>query len=161
MSSPKIHSFTWSDAEDGDSDAPIEGCSDSPMELVEKELHVWVTYPEDRPKRNRKSGRARRKGPKLWAVAIIEALRKQEEFTYEVTLRRIYKKEVRFITVCVTNDPTDQSEEAVVFSFVRPRLERLDPLEKHMSMLAAKRVYDAIAAEWPEASGVLVGERER
>ena len=86
----------------------------------------------------------------MWAVVLIEALDKVGNFTYEVTLRRIYKKDERIIKIWVANDPSDQSEVATVFSIISPRLECLDQLEQQLSMWAAKRVYDAIAHEWPE-----------
>jgi hypothetical protein len=81
---------------------------------------------------------------------LIESLERQDDFTYEVTLKRIFKKDERFIRIWVRNDPVDQSEESAVFGVTSPRNERLDPLEQQLSMWAAKRVYDAIAETWPD-----------
>ena len=151
MSLPKIHSYTWSDSDE-------EGCAqsggertvpDDPLGLKDKELHLWVTYPDrrkkKRAKRKRKGGKTQRGKRHLWAVVIIEALNRVDAFSYEVTLRRIYKKDDRIIKVWVRNDPADQCDDATVISIVSPPVKRLDSLEQQLSMWAAKRVYDAIA----------------
>lgn len=127
---------------------------DDPLGLVDKELHVWVTYPESKKKkakRKQKGGKRHHGKRSLWAVIIVESLDQQDDFTYEVTLKRIYKKGERRIKIWVRNDPADQSEDATVFSIVSPRADRLDPLEQQLSTWTAKRVYDAIAETWPGA----------
>lgn len=152
MSLPRLHSYTWSDVdEEGAAQAATqEPAPDDRLGLIGKELHLWVTYPDTKTKANRKQkGRkSRRVKPKLWAVIIVERVEKQDDFTYEVTLKRIYKKGDRLIRIWVRNDPEDQSEDAVVFGVESPRVERLDPLERQLSTWAAKRVYDAIAETW-------------
>ena len=81
---------------------------------MDKELHLWVTYPAvKQAKRKVKRTKSRREPPKLWAVVIIEALQQTGAFTYEVTLRRIFKRDERTIKVRVSNDPDNQSEEAM------------------------------------------------
>ena len=153
MSLPRIHSYTWSDR-DAEGAAQSRGertAAHDPLGLKDKELHLWVTYPERRKKRARrkqKGGKTRRSKRRLWAVVIIESLKQEDPFTYKVTLRRIYKKDERIIKVRVRNDPADQSDDATVFSIVSPPVKRLDSLEQHLSMWAAKRVYDAIAETW-------------
>jgi hypothetical protein len=153
MALPKIHSYTWSDIDEpgnGHSVAQQEA-PDGLLGLKDKELHLWVTYPENGQKRTkRKTAKSRRTKRSLWAVVIIEALNKQDDFTYEATLKRINKRDERTIKVWVRNDPSDQSEDAAVFGVISPRMERLDPLEQQLSMWVAKRVYDAIAEEWSE-----------
>jgi len=99
-------------------------------------------------KRKGKRAKFRREAPKLWAVVIIEALRQTDAFTYEVTLKRILKRDDRTIKVWVSNDPDDQSDEAGVFGFVSPLPTLLTPLERYLSQVVAKRVYDAIAQTW-------------
>lgn len=154
MSLPRIHSYTWSDNdEEGAAQSQGERTAlDDPLGLKDKELHLWVTYPDrkkkKRAKRKRKGGKTQRGKRHLWAVVIIEALKKEDLFSYEVTLRRIYKKDERIIKVRVRNDPADQSDDATVFSIVSPPVKRLDSLEQQFSMWAAKRVYDAIAETW-------------
>ncbi len=152
MTRPRIHSYTWSDA-----DEEKDSCSDShtagPTRLRDKELRLWVTYPDDRKRiqaKKKKNRKDRSKSLKLWAVIAIETLEKVDCFTYEVCLRRVYKGGERFFKVQITNDPGDQSDEAGVFSFVHPRPEKLDPLEQYLCMAAAKRIYDAIAETWPD-----------
>jgi hypothetical protein len=153
MSLPRIHSYTWSDS-DEEGAAQTRGertAADDPLGLQHKELHLWVTYPDRRKKsakRKRKKGKTQRGKRRLWAVVIIEALNRVDAFSYEVTLRRIYKKDERIIKVWVRNDPADQSDDVAVFGIVSPRGERLAPLEQQLSMWAAKRVYDAIAETW-------------
>jgi hypothetical protein len=155
MSLPKIHSYTWSDLDENGA-AHSRGqrtTQDDPLGLRDKELHLWVTYPDCRKKsksekRKRKGGKHNRSKRRLWAVVIIEALNRVDAFSYEVTLRRIYKKDERIIKVWVRNDPADQSDDAAVFSIVSPRVERLDSLEQQLSMWAAKRVYEAITETW-------------
>ena len=59
-----------------------------------KELHLWVTYPAlKKAKRTGNRAKPRRTPLKLWAVVIIEALQETGAFTYEVTLRRILKRD--------------------------------------------------------------------
>jgi hypothetical protein len=153
VSLPRVHSYTWSD-NDGEGAAQSQGertALNDPLGLKDKELHLWVTYPDrekKRAKRKRKGGKPRRGKRHLWAVVIIEVLKKEDLFSYEVTLRRIYKKDERLIKVTVRNDPADQSDDATVFSIVSPPVKRLDALEQQLSMWAAKRVYDAIAETW-------------
>ena len=153
MSLPTFHSYTWSDlGENGAAQsAAHEPTPCDPLGLIDKELHVWVTYAE----KNKKKAKRKRKRDKsghgkrsLWAVVIVERLKKQDDFSYEVTLKRIYKRGERLIKIWVRNDPADQSEDAVVFRIVSPSTERLDPLEQQLSKWAAKRIYDAIAATW-------------
>ena len=156
MSLPRIHSYTWSDS-DGEGTPESRrnrATADDPLGLKDKELHLWVTNPDrskKKAKRKGKKSKTRRSKRRLWAVVIIEAVNRTDAFSYEVTLRRIYKRDERTIRVCVTNDPADQSEDAMVFGIVSPRVERLDSLEQRLSMWAAKRVYDAIAETWAEA----------
>ncbi|MFH1919774.1 MAG: hypothetical protein ABIP48_07825 [Planctomycetota bacterium] len=122
-----------------------------PLQLEDRELRCWVTYPDKGhgQAKRKKKGKSRRQKPKLWAVVIIEELQQADAFAYEVALRRIYKKEDRIIRVWVKNDPDDQSDEAKVLSFISPQPEQLDALEQHLVHLAAKRVYYAIAETWP------------
>ena len=155
MSLPRVHSYTWSDIDEEGAaqlaaSAAQDPTPDDPLGLRDKELHLWVTYPDSKKKakRKRKGGKSRHSKRSLWAVIIVEGLNQQDEFTYEVTLRRIYKKGERLIKVRVRNDPADQSDDAVVFSIVSPCAKRLDPLEQQLSMWAMKRIYDAIAETW-------------
>jgi hypothetical protein len=71
-------------------------------------------------KRKGNRTKSRREAPKLWAVVIVEALQRTAAFTYEVTLRRIFKRDDRTIKLWVSNDPDDQSDEAGVLDFVSP-----------------------------------------
>jgi hypothetical protein len=153
MSRPKIHSYTWSDADEG-KDPAFDARPAGPQWLKDKELRLWVTYPDARKHNHGKKKKAhkdRSKALKLWAVMAIETLERIDRFTYEVCLRRVYKGGERFLKVQITNDPNDQSDEAGVFSFVHPRPEKLDPLEQYLCMAAAKRIYDAIEETWPDA----------
>ena len=116
---------------------------------MDKELHLWVTYPAvKQAKRKGNRTKSRREAPKLWAVVIIEAVQQMGAFTYEVTLRRIFKRDERTIKVRVSNDPDNQSEEAYVFAIASPPVALLTPLEQHLSHVVAKRVYDAIVQTW-------------
>lgn len=111
---------------------------------------MWVTYPAVRPAKRKGNGvKPRRAALKLWAVVIVEALRQTAPFSYEVTLKRIYKRDDRTIKVWVSNDPDDQSEEACVFGVVSPPSTLLTSLEQYLSRVVAKRVYDAIVQTWP------------
>jgi hypothetical protein len=153
MALPRIHSYTWSDIDgEGTTQATVQAAApDDPLGLRDKELHLWVTYPGNEKKKAKRRGKASKGGGrrrKLWAVVIVEWLEKRDAFTYEVTLKRVYKQDERIIKVWVRNDPADQSEEAAVFGITSPRNERLDPLEQQLSMWAAKRVYEAIADTW-------------
>jgi hypothetical protein len=152
MARPTLHSITWSDGwkEDRVSFIPGEISPGFPLQLEDRELRCWVTYPEkgNGKGKRKKKGKSRRRKPKLWAVVIIEELQQADAFAYEVTLRRIYKKGDRIIRVWVENDPDDQSDEANVLSFISPQVEQLDSLEQHLVHLAAKRVYYAIAQTW-------------
>ena len=107
--------------------------------------------------KERQAQQARREPLKLWAVVIIEAVQRTDAFTYEVTLRRIFKRDDRTIKVRVSNDPDDQSAEAFVFGFVSPPATLLTSLEQYLSHVVAKRVYDAIAETWSggDASGTM------
>lgn len=156
MSQPRIHSYTWSDVDkevvehDSENNEPTPG---DPLGLVGKELHLWVTYPDKKRKKVRgkaKRGKNSQSKPSLWAVIIVEEIEQRDDFTYGVTFKRIYKQGERHIAVTVENDPTDQSEEAKVFSFLRPTQKQLDPLEQQLCMWAAQRVYHAIAETWEE-----------
>jgi hypothetical protein len=153
MARPTVHSITWSDGwkEDHVSFIPEKMAPCFPLQLEDRELCCWVTYPDrgNGKAKRKKKGKCRRQKPKLWAVVIIEELQQADAFAYEVTLRRIYKKGDRIIRVWVKNDPNDQSDEAKVLSFLSPQLEQLDPLEQHLVHLAAKRVYCAVAETWP------------
>ena len=152
MAHPIFHSITWSDEwkEDG-AHLPSEELSPCfPLQLEDRELRCWVTYPDkgDGKAKRKKKVKSRRQKPKLWAVVIIEELRQADAFAYEVTLRRIYKRGELVIRVWVKNDAIDQSDEAKVFTFISPRPEQLDSLEQHLVHMAAKRVYYAIAQTW-------------
>lgn len=153
MALPTLHSFTWSDEwkEDLVSFIPEEMTPGFPLQLEDRELRCWVTYPDkgNGKAKHKKKGKPRRQKPKLWAVVIIEELRQADAFAFEVSLRRIYKKGDRILRVWVKNDPNDQSDEANVLSFISPRLEHLDLIEQHMVHLVTKRVYYAIAQTWP------------
>ena len=152
MARPTLRSITWSDgwSEDHVNLTPEELASCFPLQLEDRELRCWVTYPDKgagKAKRKKK-WKSRRQKPKLWAVVIIEELRQADAFAYEVTLRRIYKRGELVIRVWVKNDADDQSDEAKVFTFISPQLERLDSLEQHLVHMAAKRVYYAIPQTW-------------
>jgi hypothetical protein len=154
MGSPRFHSCTWSDQEEAEVDDErselYRPLGNSPASLVDKELRLWATYPEERQgKRKGKRAKARGKASKLWAVIIIEALRQMGAFTYEVTLRRIFKRDDRLIKVWVSNDPRDQSEGATVFGYVSPSVRLLTPLEQYLSQVVAMRIYEAITKTWP------------
>ena len=157
MARPMLHSITWSDGwkEDRVSFIPEEMTPGFPLQLEDRELRCWVTYPDKGKEKagRKKTGRSRRRKPKLWAVVIVEELQQVDAFAYEVALRRIYKKGDRIIKMWVENDPNDQSDEANVLSFISPRLERLDSLEQHLAHLAAKRVYYAISQAWQLCQG--------
>ena len=159
MAHPIFHSITWSDGwkEDVTRFPSGKAATDAPLQLEDRELRCWVTYPakgSGRAKRKGK-GKSRRQKPKLWAVMIIEELQRADAFAYGVTLKRIYKKGERIITVSVRNDPEDQSDEATVLTFISPQLEQLDSLEQRLVHMAAKRVYYAIEETWPTVtSGV-------
>ncbi len=151
MRLPRFHSYTWSDEEQAKHAQPglPRPARESPASLADKELRLWVTYPAvKQAKRKGTRGKSRREAPKLWAVVIIEALQETDAFTYEVTLRRIFKRDDRTIKLRVSNDPDDQSDEASVLAFVSPHPTLLTPLEQYLSQVAAKRVYDAIAQTW-------------
>ena len=152
MARPTLHSITWSDEwkEDRVSLIPEETAPGFPLQLEDRELRCWVTYPdkENGKAKCRKKGKTRRRKPKLWAVVIIEELQQADAFAYQVSLRRIYKKGDRIIKVWLENDPNDQSDEANVLSLISPQIEQLDSLEQHLVHLAAKRVYYAIAQTW-------------
>ncbi len=133
MARPILHSITWSDGwkEDRVDFIPEEMAPGFPLQLEDRELRCWVTYPDKgngKAKRKNKE-KSRRRKPKQWAVVVIEELRQAGAFAYEVTLIRIYKKGDRIIRVWVEKDPDDQSDEANVLSFISPRLEQLDSLE--------------------------------
>ena len=127
---PRTHSFEWSDRPNGkDSRSDADRLRrEEPVSLKDKELHMWVVYPN--AKRVKKRGsrfKPYRKDLKLWAVMIVEDLRQTGDFTYEVKLKRIFKEGERSITVWVRNDAKDQSDEAVVFGLVSPDARRLSP----------------------------------
>ncbi len=153
MSLPNFHSYTWSDIDEEEAAplAALEPTPDGPLGLLDKELRLWVTYPDKKRKRAKRKRKASKSGPSkrsLWAVIIVEEINKQDDFAYEVTLKRIHRKGDRLIKVLVRNDPSEQSEDATVFGFLSSCAERLDALEQQLSMCAAKRVYDAIAETW-------------
>jgi hypothetical protein len=152
MARPILHSITWSDEwkEDRESFIPEELAPCFPLQLEDRELRCWVTYPENGngKSKRKKKGKSRRQKPKLWAVLIIEELQQADAFAYEVTLRRIYTQGYRKNKVWEKNDANDQSDEAKVFTFISPQLEQLDSLEQHLVHMAAKRVYYAIAETW-------------
>ena len=152
MNLPRFHSCTWSDEEPTSPARPGHHAAtrESPASLLDKELRLWVTYPAVRPAKRKGNGvKPRRAALKLWAVVIVEALRQTAPFSYEVTLKRIYKRDDRTIKVWVSNDPDDQSEEACVFGVVSPPSTLLTLLEQYLSRVVAKRVYDAIVQTWP------------
>ena len=157
MAIPRAYSYTWSDSDgEGTAQATVQApAPDDSLGLRDKELHLWAAYPETKRKKTKRQPKARRNGGKgekkrkLWAVVIVESLERQDDWTYGVTLKRIFKADERSIKIWVRNDPADQSEEAAVFGITSPRNERLTPLEEQLTMWAAKRVYDAIADAWP------------
>jgi len=151
MTRPVIHSITWSDEWKEDRVGFIhEGTAPcSPLQL-DRELRCWATYPDKgngRAKRKKK-GASRRQKPKLWAVVIIEEVQQVDAFLYEITLRRVFKEGERIVRVQVENDPNDQSDDAKVFSLISPKIEQLDSLEQHLTQMASRRVYYAIAETW-------------
>ena len=156
MAHPMAHSYTWSDMGEarptpGDLHPPPV---DSPLQLVDVELEFWVTYPDQREKK----GRAKKRNPRrsrppkrrLWAVVIFEKIDRVGVFSYRLRLRRVFKSGDRYFTIRVTNDPEDQSDEACVFRVLEPHFSALNPVEQHLVMVAAKRVYDAIVETWPQ-----------
>ena len=152
MTRPVIHSITWSDGWKEDRVGFIpEGMTPCfLLQLEDRELRCWATYPgkgNGKTKRKKK-GKSRRQKPKLWAVVIIEELQQVDAFSYAITLRRVFKEGDRIVRVQVENDPSDQSDEAKVFSLISPKIEQLDSLEQHLVHMAAKRVYFAIAETW-------------
>jgi hypothetical protein len=151
MNLPRSHSCTWSDQEQtrhAQSDLHMPA-QELPESLADKELHLWVTYPAvKQAKRKGKRTKPHREALKLWAVVIIEAVQQTDAFTYEVTLRRIFKRDDRTIKMRVSNDPDDQSDEVYVFGFVSPPPTLLTSLEQYLSQVVAKRVYDAIVQTW-------------
>lgn len=153
MPLPRPHSCTWSDDEQrlpGTKMGETPGLI-GPESLKDKELYLWVTYPEEESARKGVHKRHRRRRgpvPKLWAVMIVEQVRQTAPFRYEVTLRRIFKHSERSIRIWVANDPNDQSEEAAVLGFISPNPKDLSPLEQYLTQTAARRVYDAIAETW-------------
>ena len=156
MARPTPHSCTWSDddATTNGNFCDHERDGDTPQGLVDKELYFWVTYPDEKGRKVKKK-KTRKRGPhqkarKLWAVVIIETLKMEDAFTFDVTLRTVFKRDENIINIWVRNDPGDQSEEAPVFSFLSPVVRELPALEQQLSQLAAKRVYDAIAHTWPD-----------
>lgn len=156
MARPKIHSFTWSDTENRTA-AHGPSSATGPLDLKDKELQVWVTYPDAKSGHGGKKKARKNHGKdlRLWAVIVVESVEQQEEFTYQVCLRRVFKTGERFVTVQVTNDPQDQSEDASVFGFLQPPSNKLDPFERHLCLMAAKRVYDAIADTWTDSEEAL------
>ncbi len=152
MSLPKFHSCTWSDDKRPGSNhrEALGPAPAGPESLRDKELHLWVTYPEtgQKKKKNGKKAKSGRTAPKLWAVMIVEELRQAGGFAYEVTLKSILKTGDRTITIWVKNDPADLSDEAEVFGWVSPHPDRLTPLERQLSHIAGKRVFDAISETW-------------
>ena len=160
MALPRTHSFEWSDGTGGkDSRPEAAGLGQKgPLSLKDKELHMWVVYPNAKQAKKRGSRpRSHRKDRKLWAVMILEDLRQTGSFTYEVKLRRIFKQGERSITVWVRNDPKDPSDEANVFGFVSPDSRLLSPVEFSLSHLAAKRVYNAIVDTWAASASLADG----
>ena len=131
MKLPRFHSCTWSDAPDArrmHSKRPGPS-AESPASLADKELHLWVTYPAAKEGKG-KHARLRRESPKLWAVMLIETVQQTGPFSYEVTMKRIFKRDDRTIRVWVCNDPDDQSDEAGVFGFLSPQASLLTSLER-------------------------------
>ena len=155
MARPTLHSYTWSDHET-EKTGRHRGKKvhrEAPNALEGKELHLWVTYPDNRvrkPKKNARRVKSKQKDLRLWAVLVVEALENTEPFTFEVTLRRVFKSGESMIKVWVRNDPRDQSDEAAVFGFVSPPSKELTVLEQRLAHVAAKRVYDAILQTWPD-----------
>ena len=160
MRLPRFHSCTWSDEEQATQaqhDLHMRA-GELPESLMDKELRLWATYPEvKQAKRKGKRTKARHEDLKLWAVMIIEALQQTDAFTYEVTLKRLFKRDDRTIKVRVSNDPDDQSDEAGVFDFVSPFPSLLTSLEQSLSKVVAKRVYDAIVQTW--SRGDVIGTK--
>jgi hypothetical protein len=161
---PQFHSFTWSDSDEVDPIRPglRPNAPGDHLGLKDKELFAWVTYPEGRQGRNQKKcngSKRRSRKLKLWAVLIVEGVKKLDQYAYEIDLRRVYKKSERFITIEVINDPADQSEDAGVYRVVHPRPTELDPFEQRLAVTAAKRVYYAIAETWSGSQPAFPGEK--
>lgn len=156
MARPKLHSFTWSDTESAKT-AHHAPSATGPLELREKELRVWVTYPDEKSAHGgkKKARKSHCRDLKLWAVIVIESVEKLDDFTYRLCLRRVFKTGERFIVVQVTNDPKDQSDGASVFGFLSPPSDKLESFERHLCLVAAKRVYDAIATTWLDGEDAL------
>jgi hypothetical protein len=154
MALPRFHSFTWSDDEEGlGAVADQDATRDGPEALQDKELCLWVTYPDERSCRKKgKKAKNRRSAKKLWAVLIIESVRQTDAFAYEVGFKRISKTGDRTIRVWVRNDPADQSDDANVLGYIVPNPKDLTPLDQQMCQLAVKRVYDSISATWTGAN---------
>jgi hypothetical protein len=158
MALPTFHSCTWSDDDAGTSSEPTDQGfhQQGPESLQDKELYVWVTYPDRKRPKGRKKRPGKRRSPRkdvsLWAVVIIEELHRLDDFTFEVTLRKVFKHEEDIIRVWVRNDPRDQSYDAEVFGFVSPPPHQLTSLEHQLVHIAGKRVYDAIADAWQDAA---------
>jgi hypothetical protein len=153
MPLPKFHSCTWSDDAARKATQPKRQSPPraGPESLADKELHLWVTYPDAKQKKRRTGNRAssRRKSLKLWAVAIIDEIGRIGAYTYAITLRTIDKKRDRRIRAWVCNDPEDQSDEADVFGLVSPDSRLLSSLEQYLCDRAAQRVYQTISETWP------------
>ena len=108
MRLPTFHWCTWSDEEQANARSPTSAGlhEESPESLADKELYLWATYPAvKQAKRKGRRSKSRSKALKLWAVVIIEALQQTDAFTYEVTLRRIFKQGDRMIKVRVMQRP--------------------------------------------------------
>ena len=160
MALPRFHSCTWSDDEARSSGQPTdhEAPQESPQALVDKELYLWATYPDSKRRKEKKKVKAkkaksRRTDLNLWAVVIVEAVKEIDAFTFEATLRKVFKREESIIKVWVRNDPRDQSDEAAVFGFVSPHPQQLNLLEQQLTEVAARRIYEAIAQTWPDPPG--------
>ena len=93
MTLPKPHSCSWSDDQErkGRGVTAHEPAQGGPESLKDKELYLWVTYPEARRKKNGK-GQVPSQGPQALGGGDHRGARQVEAFAYEVTLRRIFKQ---------------------------------------------------------------------
>ncbi len=155
MTIPAFHSCSWSDTETAPNGrvAEAEAAQAGPHGLIGEELYIWATYPERNKRKTNKKPVRKRKPPrkKLWAVFMIESLEANDEYSVEVTLKKILKREEAVIRIWVRNDPNDQSDEASVFRILSPSASQLGPLEHRCIHLIARKVYDAIAASWKDS----------
>ena len=91
MARPIIHSITWSDGwkEGRVGFIPEEVAPCFPLQLEDRELRCWVTYPDkgSGKVKRKKKGESSRQKPKLWAVLIVEEVQQADAFAYDITLK--------------------------------------------------------------------------